>query len=226
MTDPLFLCAFDHRCVQPLRQHFGSRIAIVATVHIQETAVDTCRIESLEGGWFFLLPRQQYRIAHCSGRAPRRSCCKPSRLIAPQIEIASVLDYAAGQFRAYPRILDPLCASGWLACGNSALGCRSDLRRRRRKCSRQGILASAVIEALMEGCDSELVRAHYSSRLLSGFLRHLETCSRFYASANTSSWWQRELADLRQGTGRTRNKLSYPPKPGFRLKGFRLEPAR
>lgn len=148
MTDPLFLCAFDHRCVQPLRQHFGSRIAMVATVHIQETAVDTCRIESLEGGWFFLLPRQQYRIAHCSGRG-HGELLQASRLIASQI--ASVLDYAAGQFRAYPRILDPLCASGWLACGNSALGRRSDLRRRRRKCSRQGILASAVIEVLMEG---------------------------------------------------------------------------
>ncbi len=174
-------------------------------------------------GFSFFL-RQQYRIAHCSGRG--RGEAAASEPLDCATDRPSVLDYAAGQFRAYPRILDPLCASGWLACGNSALGCRSDLRRRRRKCSRQGILASAVIEALMEGCDSELVRAHYSSRLLSGFLRHLETCSRFYASANTSSWWQRELADLRQGTGRTRNKLSYPPKPGFRLNGFRLEPAR
>ena len=88
---------------------------------------------------------------------------------------------------------------------------------------REAILASAVIGSVANSGDSEAALAHYSTRLLSGFLRHLEVCRQFYISASRSEWWDSEQAQLDRGIEWTRFQLSTVPKPQYRLVGFDLE---
>jgi hypothetical protein len=200
-----------------LQHHFGSRVATAAKVHIRKTAADACWIESLADGWLFLLPFSENAGSLIEVGGHPADLLKSSRLVAP--EVTSLLE-ASGQFSAHPRIVDPLCAPGWLACGSCAIGFDPICGAGAGTAVREAILASSVIGALAEEHDSKLVLAHYASRLLSGFVRHLETCSSFYAAADRSSWWRQELAELRHGAEWTRNKISDLPKPQYRLKGF------
>jgi hypothetical protein len=203
------------------RQHrFGSRSARAATVHIRRPTADACWIESLANGWLFLLPFNDHAGSLIGVGGHLSDLLKASRLIAT--EVTSTLE-AAGQFPAHPRILDPLCASGWLACGSCAIGFDPICGEGTGNAVREAILASSVIGALAEGHESKLVLAHYTSRLLNGFLRHLETCSRFYAAAGDLPWWREELAELQRGTEWTQGKISDLPKARYHLNGFRLE---
>ncbi len=101
---------------------------------------------------------------------------------------------------------DPLCGEG---AGNAA---------------REAILAVAIIRAARENGGSAGMISHYSSRLLAGFLRHLQTCRQFYASAMTGDWWREELKLLDEGIRWIQERLSRLPPPAYRLVGFDLEP--
>jgi flavin-dependent dehydrogenase len=101
---------------------------------------------------------------------------------------------------------DPVCGEG---AGNAA---------------REAILASAVIAAIQQGEDRDAVLAHYQSRLLSGFLRHLEICLDFYTRARQGPWWDGEIALLENGISWARTQLRALPRPSYRLVEFRLEP--
>jgi hypothetical protein len=100
---------------------------------------------------------------------------------------------------------DPICGEG---AGNAV---------------REAILASAVIGYAANCSDVGGVLTHYSSRLLMGFLRHLQLCRSFYASVRRSDWWNGELAKLDEGIEWTRLRLSGLPESRYRLINFDLE---
>jgi hypothetical protein len=197
-------------------RHFGSRIAHASAVQLKTNcASDACWIESLESGWLFLLPGPTSAWLLSVG-GPH------SRMVAAQIES---LGAPAGQFPAYPRVSDPLCGDGWLACGNAAMAFDPICGDGTGNAIREAILACAVIRAAArpETNDKDALLAHFRTRLLAGFLKHLELCRQFYAACS-GKWWIAELERLDDGIAWCREQLGGEPRFRYRLRGFELEP--
>jgi hypothetical protein len=88
---------------------------------------------------------------------------------------------------------------------------------------REAILASAAVRAVVEGADVDSVLAHYSSRLVAGFHRHLTLCEQFYRSGGDGLWWREQQAATLQGVEWCQSVRIDPPKSRYRLNGFSLE---
>jgi flavin-dependent dehydrogenase len=202
------------------RYEFGSRLANVVSVELNETSSRTsCWIESLRNGWLFLIPSGGNSGSLIAVGESPKSLLEQSALVAPQIAAAGDL---TGSFPAYPSIITPLCRPGWIACGTAAIGFDPIAGEGAGNAIREGILASALIRASFGGeCENDLL-AHYSSRILSGFLRHLQVCRQFY-EAVSGPWWQAELDMLIQGISWTQKQLASIPARRFALRGFELE---
>jgi hypothetical protein len=201
---------------------FGSRNASTAAVDLKGTQTSACWIESVDSGWLFLIPESSAKgrliaVGDCADKLLAQS-----RWIVGQIEISSPAETA---FPAYPRIADPVCAPGWLACGTAALAFDPLCGDGTGNAVREAILAAAVIRAAASGGRADRLLAHYRARLTGGFLRHLEMCLRFYSSANGSAWWTDEIAGLEDGIAWCRRALQPVRSFEYRLNGFELEEA-
>jgi len=210
---------------RPFLEHaFGTRMASALPVMLKtDAASDACWIESQPEGWLFLLPsdeRSGWLLA--VGVQPERILAG-SRLIGPQI---TATGSEAGSFASYPRIAEPLCAPGWLACGSAALGFDPLCGDGAGHAVREAILGSAVICAASQGGDVKSLVAHYEARLVAGFRRHLEVCRQFYEAGRCGPWWDQQIADLNRGLEWCSQRLARSPGFRYRLNGFALEPVR
>ena len=204
-----------------LGHEFGSRIAAAARVGMKAASErEVCWIESLDRGWLFLLPDGADGGWLLSVGDPADSLLGGSRLIAKQIED---LGEPGAKFPSHPRITDPLCGMGWLACGAAALGFDPLCGDGAGHAVREAILASAVIRAATDGADTQALVVHYRARLLAGFMKHLQTCGEFYARGRRGDWWDGEIESLRQGLAWCRGQLDGASGGRFRLNGFALE---
>jgi len=201
-------------------RHFGSRRASATPVQLKGTRKSACWIESLDSGWLFVVPESAAAGWLLAVGDSTGSLLAQSRLIAGQVEISSDAEIA---FPAHPRIADPLCAPGWLACGAAALGFDPLCGDGTGNAVREAILAAAVIRAAIRGERPERLLAHYRARLTAGLWRHLELCRSFYSSANCGPWWAGELARLEEGIAWCRRALDAAPPFEYRLNGFDLE---
>ncbi len=196
---------------------FGSRIASASAIRLREGIfTDACWIESLDRGWLFLLPGWLLAVG-----ASADELLAKSRVVAEQIES---IDPPKGSFPAYPRICDPLSDGKWLACGSAAMAFDPICGDGVGNAIREAILASAVVKAAIRGENLDALREHYRTRLLAGFLKHLELCRQFYA-APSGDWWRSELEQLDQGIAWCRERLSAAPPYRYQLRGFELESA-
>lgn len=205
-----------------VEHHFGSRMAAVADVKLRPGHdAEACWVESLEHGWLFLLPSEAgYGWLLAAGDAVE-SLLGKSRLVAGQIgEIGEV----RGRFPAHPRMADPLCEPGWLACGTAAMSFDPLCGDGTGHAAREAILGAAVVRAASEGADADRLVAHYRTKLLAGFRRHLESCSGFYQSGHRGPWWTSELEELRRGREWCNRQLDVAARFQYRLNGFSLEP--
>ena len=203
---------------------FGSRVASVARAVLnREVDQSACWIESVDSGWLFLLPRGENESATliAVGETPG-ALLSQSRILAGLIDS---LDGPAAEFPAYPRIADPLCGNGWLACGAAAIGFDPLCGEGTGNAARQAYLATALIAALRKGEPVADLLAHYTSRHMQGFLRHLQLCLGFYQRAGSGAFWQAEAALLQQGIEWAWRVLKEQAKPPtHRLVGRQLEP--
>jgi hypothetical protein len=199
---------------------FGSRTASATAVELKPSQGSACWIESLEEGWLFLTPDSPLTGWLISVGGTRDNLMGQSRLVGDQIQSFGA---EGGGFRAYPRIVDPLCAPGWLACGSAAMAFDPLCGDGIGAAIRESILAAAVIRAVHSGDRSDRLLAHYRTRLIAGLLRHLELCRTFYASANCGPWWEREVAALDDGIAWCHGALPARGAFQYRLRGFELE---
>jgi hypothetical protein len=208
----------------PQQQAFGTRVASVARAVLKRDADQSaCCIESVSSGWLFLLPRGEHEAATliAVGETPG-ALLGQSRVIAGLID---TLEGPVAEFPAYPRIAVPLCGNGWLACGAAAAGFDPVCGEGTGNAARQGYLATALIAAVRAGEPLEDLLAHYTSRHMHGFLRHLQMCLGFYQSAGSGEFWQSEAALLQQGIEWAWQVLREHAKPPtHRLVGRHLEP--
>jgi hypothetical protein len=210
--------------MSPLPEHveehqFGSRMAQVAAVKLK-SGFDTeaCWIESLDEGWLFLLPAGEGTgwLLSVGG-----ATLAASRLVAEQVD--GSMSEPAGAFPAHPRIADPLCEDGWLACGTAAIGFDPLCGDGTGNAVREAILGSAVIRAAAQGGEVYGLARHYRSRLLYGFRKHLEACRQFYQSGGSGPWWMGELAALERGLNWCAGRIDTGESTPYRLNGFSLE---
>jgi hypothetical protein len=204
-----------------VEHQFGSRIATASAVKLK-TGHDAhaCWVESLENGWLFLLPSGSENAWLLSVGGPPDMLLAGSRLVADQIVEVNA---SQGKFPAHPRIADPLCGEGWLACGTAALGFDPLCGDGTGNAVREAILGSAAVRAVADGADVPAVLAHYRTRLLGGFKRHLEICQEFYGRGRCGDWWDQEIASLRHGLEWSVRQLADAPASRYRLNGFVLE---
>jgi hypothetical protein len=202
---------------------FGTRIASTNAVELNDTASsDACWVESTGNGWLFLLPCGEKMGSLISVGANAEALLAESHLVARQIK---GLGMATGDFPAYPRIVTPLCGSGWIACGSAAVAFDPIAGEGAGNAVREGILASAVIAAANKGESEQDLFAHYSNRVLSGFLRHLQECCQFYTAVR-GPWWEAELELMKQGIRWAHEELTSGSPSRFRLVGFELQRSR
>jgi 2-polyprenyl-6-methoxyphenol hydroxylase-like FAD-dependent oxidoreductase len=148
-------------------------------------------------------------------------------LLSESRVIAGVIDNVCGpavQFAAYPRIASPLCEEGWLACGAAAIGFDPLCGEGTGNAARQAYLATAVVAAARAGEPVRDLLAHYASRQMQAFHRHLQICLGFYETGGTTAFWHAETESLRQGIAWTQQMLEQARPPTHRLVGKRLRP--
>jgi hypothetical protein len=215
-----------------VERHFGSRHASAVAVELKTPEASACWIESLESGWLFLIPGWLIAV----GGAPETLLAE-SRLVADQIRGAS---HKTAEFPAYPRIADPLCdplrdplcdslrdppsTPAWLACGSAAMAFDPICGDGTGNAVREAILAAAVIRAAARGQPVDGLLAHYRSRLMAGFRRHLELSLDFYRAGHGGPWWEREIQALARGVAWCGGQLAAQPAFRYRLEGFDLLP--
>jgi len=199
-----------------IERHFGSRRAMALSVKLKAGADSSaCGIESLEGGWLFLIPHSDNAGWLLAVGGPPEALLGESRFIAKEIHGWRP---RGAEFPAYPRIADPLCGRGWLSGGSAALAFDPLCGDGTGHAIRGAILASAVIRAAARGADPDALLAHYRARLVAGFRRHLEVCHGFYAAGGTGEWWQSELRLIEDGIA----WCGKDPEFRFQLAGFEL----
>lgn len=206
----------------PLEEQFGTRHAHISPVTLHDKAPDdVCWIESLPTGWLFLLATGEGNASLIAVGGNPEALLEQSHLITPHV---SRVAPNAPTVPAYPRICPALCGPGWLACGSAAISFDPLCGEGAGHAVREAILASAVLTAIARGEPEELLLAHYSTRILSAFLRHLETCRTFYVSARSGPWWDGEIHLLDGGIAWCRSRLAAAPPYRYRLSGFELRP--
>ena len=203
-----------------VERRFGSRMASALRVELT-CGIDTstCWIESLECGWLFLIPSGDNAGWLLAVGGAHELLLAQSRIVAQLIE--GVCGNAA-QFPAYPRIADPPCGPGWLACGSAALAFDPLCGDGSGNAIREAILAAAVVRAVAQGAHEEDVLAHYRARLLAGFRKHLELCRQFYAAGHSGPWWNTELDFLQQGIEWCARQMNDSKPFQYGLRGFEL----
>jgi hypothetical protein len=203
-----------------VEQHrFGSRTASLVPVDLRDSGPPACWIEALECGWLFLIPNSSVSGWLVSIGSPHDVLLAESRLIADRVAVSGL---SGASFAAYPAIVDPVCAPGWLACGAAALSFDPICGDGTGNAVREAILASAVIRAAVAGDNVDRLLSHYRSRLTAGFTRHLELCRGFYISGNRGPWWEQEIAGLDEGIEWCRQANGAGNVFHYRLNGFEL----
>jgi hypothetical protein len=203
-------------CVPPLPKQVqeyraGTRMASATPVAMKNSA-EACWIESLEGGWLFLLPGWLLAVG-----GQTEDLLAQSRLVREQI--TEVIGSMA-QFPASPRIVSPLAGEGWICCGSAAMAFDPLCGDGTANAVREAILASAVIRAAERGEDIASLTAHYEARLTAGFQRHLAMCRQFYSSGGDGPWWKAQLDSIEEGLAFCARRIKTPYR--YQLNGFDL----
>jgi len=198
---------------------FGARIGTASAVTLVDGCdAETSWVEALPSGWLFLLPNgAQGWLLSVGG--PVHLLREESSLISAQI---LRVEGDGQSFPCHPRIADPLCGDGWLACGSAALGFDPLCGDGSGHAAREAILAAAVVRAAGEGEVRELT-AHYRMRLVAGFERHLEVCAQFYRSGAGGPWWDEQISATERGLNWCRKELSAAGEFKYRLEEFSLK---
>ncbi len=201
-------------------RRFGERLSMTARVTLAAHAAPaTCWIESVDGGWLFLIPDG------CGGAWLLAVGGTPEVLAAQAPMIAQLIDTIGATRPAFdtsPRMLERLAGDGWLACGTSALAFDPICGDGTAQATREAILASAVVTALARGEDPAALTMHYNSMLLAAMRRHLQLSLPFYGGAGSARWWREQYTAARAGYDWCTARLATMPEPRFALHGFDL----
>jgi hypothetical protein len=199
---------------------FGARVAAAAVVQLKPGCDPQASwVESLPHGWLFMLPNGENGWLLAVGE-DAETLLAESSLVARQI-LSVTSD--ARSFPCHPRVAQPLCGPGWLACGSAALGFDPLCGDGSGYAAREAILAAAVVRAAVQGTSRGGLLAHYRARMLAGFEKHLEACAGFYRSGHSGPWWDEQQSAVERGLLWCSAQLAGIGAFQYRLSGFALE---
>lgn len=219
--------AFTVHAAKPLpdtavHRRFGTQKASSLQVTLKAGAdADACYVESLTGGWLFLIPFNPGEARLFAVGAPPDALLGQSRLVAGAI---GALVPTAGSFDSSPAIASPIYAGDWLACGGAAMTFDPICGDGAATAAREAILASAVLSAIAKGDEPAPLLVHYGSLLTGAMRRHLALCLAFYESGGSGPWWTAQCELLRKGHAWCTTQLALTPEPRYRLQDFDLVP--
>jgi 2-polyprenyl-6-methoxyphenol hydroxylase-like FAD-dependent oxidoreductase len=196
---------------------FGRRRGIMASVKLAPRArTDRTVMESVPGGWLFLIPQGLGRgalqaiLAGGPGE-PRKDL---RRLLAQSQSMSSLVEDVVSDpatFAAMPRLAAAPCTSRSIAVGDAALtldpmsgsGIGSGLR--------SAILAAAVLDAAGRDARPQACFDHYTRRLRDTMRSHVRTCVDFYERAEHAADWRGEIDAMVDALGRLPDGPVVPP---------------
>lgn len=194
---------------------FGSREARFAQVRLALSAEpDACWIESLEHGWLFLLSVGNGEGSLIAVGGEPEDLLRTSRLVAPRV--AEVVRKSP-PVPCHPRLSLPVAIGNEILCGSAAMQFDPLCGEGAGNAVREAFLAAAIVRAVLAGEDIESLTQHYSSRLLPGFLRHLQVCRQFYATGGNGPFWRSETEALNKGIEMMTAEIAKLPPARFRL---------
>jgi flavin-dependent dehydrogenase len=179
-------------------------------------------MESVSGGWLFLIPRDALTGCVVGCGAPLANLLEESLLIGPKVELGAPPSSKAGAFRSFPRIRHPLAGDDWIACGSAAMSLDPISGSGTGHAACEGILAAAALKAIATGEHPDGLLNHYRARLMAAFHRHLEACIEAHQSARHATRWADELALLNTGLHWTRRQVASIPQSSYVLRAMDL----
>ena len=186
---------------------------------------DRTVMESVVGGWLFLIPvglgRGVLQAVFAGETAEPRTglpmLLARSQAISPLVE--EIVGDAAG-FAAQPRLAATLCTSGSIAVGDAAMTVDPMSGNGIGNGLRSAILAAAVIDAVRRETAPQACFAHYAQRLQAAMRSHVQTCIDFYGRAAHASGWRDEIDAMNAALDRLPSGPDVLP---FRLNNGRLD---
>ena len=213
------------------RWEFGQRHVISTQVVLQNTAqLNRYWIESIDGlGWLFLAPFGE-RQGILQGMVPEpenNSVAKLESFLTHSQYISSLIKSWSDNshvFAAFPSLSWPFCGNGWLAVGDAAISLDPLSGDGTGYGLRGAILATSILNAVMEAEKLDDCLNHYKQRLARTFMIHLDTCFNYYQEmlANTSYQWQIEINLMRQSILADLIEFVKSKEYKFHLEGFHL----
>lgn len=215
----------------PARRHrWGERkvLAVELPLHTRHD-VSTSWVESVPGGWVFMVPTgpamaMVQAMVPALQSDPRRQVLA---LLADTREIGALVGELPGAvtvFEAGPSLSDTLCRPGWIAIGGQAVRLDPLCGDGTGYAARTAILAACVVDGISAGLPIEACLAHYEARLHTALVSHLRACRSFYDAGRFDATWDGERDATRRGLAWLEEGLA--TWPGFRMgvKGFTLAP--
>ena len=217
------------------RWKFGQRHVISTNVLLSKNApLNRYWIESISNiGWLFLAPIDnsqgilQIMIPQCTDHSVTKpdSFLSHAQYISPLIQS---LSSTSRMFPAFPCLTFPFCGNGWLAVGDSAISLDPLSGDGTGYGLRGAILASSILNAVIEGERLDDCLNHYKKRLACTFITHLDTCFSYYQEmfTNINSQWRKELNLMKQSIVFNLIELANSNQYKFHLEGFNLRKTR
>lgn len=205
---------------------FGRRRGVVVSVKLTPRArTDRALIESVPGGWLFVIPRglgrgvlqAVFSDQIANPRAQLRTLLAHSRVTSALVE--EIVDDPAG-FAAMPRLAMTPCASGSIDVGDAAVALDPMSGNGVGSGLRSAILATAVLDAAAGDPMPQDCFDHYTQRLRKTMRSHVQSCVEFYGRAAHADGWRAEIGMMTEALQRL---PSEPDAAAFMLNEGRLD---
>jgi flavin-dependent dehydrogenase len=218
--------AGGREAVTPESIVFGHRHGVMASVKLTPRArTERTVMESVPGGWLFLIPLGLGRgalQAVSAGPSVNAATALP-QLLARSRAMSVLVEEIVSEptsFAAMPRLAMAPITSRSVAVGDAALtldpmsgsGVGGGLR--------SAILAAAVVEAAGRDAMPQACFDHYTRRLRDTMRSHVRTCIDFYERAEHAAEWRSEIAAMADALEHLPDGPAAPP---FMLNHGRLE---
>lgn len=205
---------------------FGRRRGVAVPIRLTPRArTDRTSIESVPGGWLFVIPQglgcgtlqAVFRGGTSDPRAELRNQLARSSATSELVE--DVIGEPT-RFSAMPRLALVPCAQGTIAVGDAAISLDPLSGSGLASGMRSAILAAAVLDAAARDAAPQPYFDHYTRRLRDSMRRHVLSCIELYSQAACASDWRAEIDAM---TEALRRLPAEKDTPRFRLDHGRLD---
>jgi hypothetical protein len=187
-------------------REIGRRQAWIAPATLAPKALrDRCLMESVEGGWLFLLPASAERADLQYVSLPSHSPPPAPEIV---IEKTAMICHALSDIAPWrsplacmPKVHLMPAQPGELAVGEGALAFDPISGDGVGHALRSVVLAATTLDAIAKGQPADECLSEYAATLHRAMAHHLKICLELYDNAMQDPGWRAEIATMRATTG-------------------------